>query len=101
MVLDVPPPLVSAADLEGNLHLCLISPNQLEQPSLLSSNVEAAKFLSHAVLHTLKGFDCKQPVLPVKIMSKKTMSQIIIIIIGCDQKHSKQTDDVPEISVWK
>ena len=34
---------------------------------LVSANVEAAKFLNYAVLHMLKDFDCKEPVLPVNI----------------------------------
>lgn len=78
MVLDVLLPLAhfgsahrSAADLEGNPHLFLIAQNHHVLPFSVFWNEEAAKFLTCAMLHMLKGFDCKLPVLHISKYKRK------------------------------
>ena len=73
---------MSAAHLEGNLHLFLISQSHLGLPFCASSNVEAAKFSTYAVLHMLKGFDCKQPVLQTSKIREKSCNHFNVKILN-------------------
>lgn len=78
MVLDFRLPLAhfgtahrSAADLEGNPHLFLIAQKHHVLPFSVFWKEGAAKFSTYAMLHMLKGFDCKLPVLYISKYKRK------------------------------